>query len=174
MRDLARSLSAAKRAYVDEALAIGSVSNIVVVTWRGEKTPERAASERRSVLAITSEHPGDTFALFVIKPSAPPPNEAMRRVSAQMVRAAEQDLRAVAVVIEGTGFTAAVARAVLTALELLTGGHTFPSKYFSDVHDATRWLVTEGANAGADAIFGAVRMLESAPLDAPEAQRRHA
>ena len=120
MRDAARSLGVVRQAYVDEALAAGSLSNLSLVIWRGEKTAERAASERRSLMALTAQHPGDTFALFVIKASTPPLNEA-----------------------------------------------------FSDLDEATRWLLAQGAQGSLHGVTDAVRALESAPLEesAPRAQR---
>jgi len=145
--------------FADEALATASLGNMAIVLWRGEKTAERAAHEQACLRAVAESHPGDLWVLFVITASAPPPSEPMRRAAADMVSALADDLQAVAVVIEGTGFAAAVTRAVLTTMERLTGGHRFPSRYFGDLASASAWLVGTRAEPRSDAIVGALDVL---------------
>jgi hypothetical protein len=72
-----------------------------------------------------------------------------------MIAENENRLRCVAVVIEGDGFRAAIARSVLSGMVLLFPNRRVPVSYFSTVRDATEWVArhapvqtTEGFVAG--------------------------
>ncbi|MFM2418971.1 MAG: hypothetical protein RL385_3694 [Pseudomonadota bacterium] len=150
---------------VGDGLATGAIANVYVSIWRGIKTPARANREAEGFGKVRALHPRNTLYLCVVEPTTSPPDEAMRRAAVEMLRAASADFVAVAAVVEGDGFKAAMVRGVLTAMQRFLGFKDLPVRYFGDVHSAAAWLACGFCTAPGASIARATEELRSALTD---------
>lgn len=111
-----------------------------VVIWRDAVVLSRFEKQKQGLAAVVAQNPGKAAFLFVVEPTAAPPDERLRKASMQMIADHQGGLRCVAGVIEGTGFKASVTRSVLAGITLLLGKRDVPITYFSRVSEATRWV----------------------------------
>ena len=125
----------------DDELCIVTWASVVGARWRA--TPTRAKLEllarhqrmlaeatfERRIVAVTVVSPGATLILT---------GEA-RTAAEAADRAGSAYLMGLAQVVEGEGFAAATARAVLTGIQLAVRAG-YPSKVFSTIDDAMPWV----------------------------------
>jgi len=137
--------------HVGNGIAAGAVDNVYVVLWRACMDPTRAA----------------IGFLCIIEPTSTPPDEAMKKASADMLHECEADLTGIAAVIEGDGFRAAMIRAVLSTIQMLFGARGFDVKYFADVPTACAWLAAQHTERSAEDLSSAADDLRAA-LDAAD------
>jgi hypothetical protein len=147
---------------VGDGLATGAIANVYVAIWRDLKTRSRSDREAGGLRKVRAMHPRNTVYLCVVEPTTSPPDEAMRRAAVEMLRAASEDLVAVAAVVEGDGFRAAMVRGVLTAMQRFVGLKGLPVRYFGDVSSATAWIAEGYSAAAAGTIASATAKLRAA------------
>jgi hypothetical protein len=138
-----------------DGLALAEVGGHFVAIWRSGVTKPLFEWQRHCLVESLQRHPKGAAFMCVIEPTCKPPDDELRRASADMIAENENRLRCVAVVIEGDGFRAAIARSVLSGMVLLFPNRRVPVSYFSTVRDATEWVArhapvqtTEGFVAG--------------------------
>lgn len=90
---------------------------------------------------LKAEHPRGYGVLIIIPKNARPPSDQARRAINGALEAAAGGLKCVCWLVEGKGFQAAMARAVLTGLRLLPRA-TFSTNVKSELEDAIRWILS--------------------------------
>ena len=111
-----------------------------VVVWRGDVTPSSFEQQRLGLAQVVQRNPGGAAFLCVVEETSKPPNEELRKASAQMVAQHGDRLKCIACVIEGDGFKAALTRSVLSGIALLVANRHAPLAFFSNVHQAGTWM----------------------------------
>jgi hypothetical protein len=124
-----------------DGVAVGEASNVCIVVWRGAVTWPRFEVQRDGLAEVIRQHPKGVGFLCVIEPTAAPPDDALRRASADMVVRHHAELRCIACVVEGVGFRNAVARSALSAMSLLMRSRTAPLSVFGAVDAAATWML---------------------------------
>lgn len=146
---------------VCSGLAVGELSNICIVVWREPVNRVRFDTQREGLAEVIARHPERTGFLCVIEPTAEPPNDELRRASAEMVKVNQPGLRCIACVVEGGGFKNAIARSALSAIALMLGTREVPFSVFGTVSAATTWMAPHVDVRDADAIAKAVETVRS-------------
>ena len=120
-------------------LALGELGPLCIALWRGAVTREHFDRQAAALAQVVARHPGRAGFMCIVEPGATPPNEELRRASAEMIESHAERLVFVAAVIEGTGFQASVARSVLTAISLFIPRRKTRTAYFSSAAPAASW-----------------------------------
>jgi len=126
---------------VCDGVAVGEVGNVCVVVWRGPVTRARFDAQRDGLSEVMHGHAEGVGFMCVIEPTAKPPNDELRRASAEMIRSHQPELRCIACVVEGSGFVNAVSRSALSGIALLLGTRKVPFSVFGTIAAATTWMV---------------------------------
>src|SRR5580704_2049134 len=116
-----------------DGLALAEVSGHFVAIWRSGVTRPLFEWQRHFLAELLQRQPKGAAFVCVIEPTCKPPDDELRRASADMIAENESRLKCVAVVIEGDGFRAAIARSVLSGMVLLFPNRRVPVSYFSNV-----------------------------------------
>jgi hypothetical protein len=114
--------------------------DIVVIIDDGRRSAPAYDALTRLAAALTQEHPRGYGVLIVIPRNARPPSDQARRAINEALAAAAGGLKCVCWLVEGKGFQAAMARAVLTGLTLFRPAfetHVTPHR-----HDALDWILS--------------------------------
>jgi hypothetical protein len=122
---------------------------ILHISWRDivaiiDDGRQSAPAYRELVIlaeALRNEHPRGYGVIIIIPKNARPPSDHTRRAINDALEAAAGGLKCVCWLVEGKGFQAAMARAVLTGLRLLPG-IAFETSVKSDLHDALQWTLS--------------------------------
>lgn len=135
----------------DEELRIVTWAGVLGARWRATPTKRKLellgrqqrmladATFERRIVAITVVSPGATLILG-----------GDARTEAEAIAHAGSDfLMGLAQVVEGEGFAAATARAVLSGIQLATRAG-YPMKVFGTLDDATEWVAELLRKAGHD------------------------
>jgi hypothetical protein len=146
---------------VCDGMVVGEVSNVCIVVWRQAVNRARFDTQRDGLAEVIARHPERSGFLCVIEPTAEPPNDELRRASAEMVRTNQPGLRCIACVVEGTGFKNATARSALSAIALLLGTREVPFSVFGTVSAATTWMAPHVDIRDATAIASSVEAVRS-------------
>jgi hypothetical protein len=141
---------------VCDGLVVGEVSNVCIVVWRGPVNRVRFDAQRDGLAEVIARHPERAGFLCVIEPTADPPNDELRRASAEMIRRSQGGLRCIACIVEGTGFRSAIARSALSGIALILGTRQVPFSVFGTVSAATTWMAPHVDMRDAAAIASAV------------------
>jgi hypothetical protein len=144
-----------------DGLAVGEVSNVCIVLWRGAVTRDRFDLQRDGLAEVTRRHPERAGFLCVIEPTATPPGDELRRASADMIAAHQPHLRCIACVVEGTGFKNSISRSALSAMALLLRSRTVPLSVFGTVGAAAMWMVPHIDARDADLLARSVDALRA-------------
>lgn len=123
-----------------DGVGVAEVDNVCVVVWRREVTRPRFDAQYAGLSEVVARSPDGAGFLCVIEPSAGPPDDELRRASAKMISTHQTRLRAIACVVEGTGFRNAVSRSALSGIALLIGRRSMPFSVFGTVGPATDWM----------------------------------
>jgi hypothetical protein len=115
------------------------VGNVCVALWRKKPTPERFRIQKQYLDEAVRARPGEVAFLCIVEPGSEPPDEDVRKASSEMVSAHGTNLKCVALVIEGTGFRAAITRSVLSGIVLVIRSPA-PVKYFDTPSSAAEWM----------------------------------
>jgi hypothetical protein len=123
-----------------DGLVVAEVGPVCVVVWRDAVTRVRFERQRNGLATVVAHHPAKAGFLCIIEPTCAPPEDELRRASADMIVSYRGRLRCLGTVVEARGFKAAVARSVLGSITLLAGNRGVPLRYFAGVEVAVRWM----------------------------------
>ncbi len=148
-----------------DGLVMAQVGNVCVALWRKKPTVERFRIQKRYLDDAVRARPGEVAFLCIVEPGTEPPDEDVRKASSEMVSAHGTNLRCMALVIEGTGFRAAITRSVLSGIVLLVRSPA-PVKYFDTPTSAAEWMQDKVNIHSVSAFVRQVESLRNAiPLD---------
>lgn len=159
--------------HVGDGLAIGEVGNICLVIWRAPVTRPRFDIQREKLTQAVRRQREGAGLFCVIEPTATPPNDELRRASADMIREHHSQLRCIACVVEGTGFVNALGRSALSAMALLVGPRQVPFSVFGTVGAAATWTAPHVKIRDSASVLQAVESLRASlePWNAPGRNR---
>lgn len=143
-------------------VAVGEVGSVCIVVWRGDVTWPRFEVQSEGLTKFVARHPEGAAFVCLIEPTAGPPDDALRRHTVEMVRRVEPSLRAIACVVEGTGFRPSIARSALSAMTLLMRRRTVPISVFDTSAAAAPWLERHTPLRDPRALVGAVAVVRAA------------
>jgi hypothetical protein len=118
----------------------GTWHNVFVTMWRGRATLDVMKRVSRFSQELDTRFADGYCALAVLSMSSLQMDAEMRAEASRLTNNPGPNLKAIAQVIQGTGFGAAATRMVASGLMLVRKTKT-PSKLFDDVAAAGRWLV---------------------------------
>jgi len=122
----------------EQGIAIAQSGRLCVVIWRGGVTATKFERQREGLAQVVHHHPDGVGFLCVIEADTKPPNEALRRASAEMIASHGDHLKCTAVVIEGNGFWAAITRSVISGMALMVSRRVHA--VFSNISSALKWM----------------------------------
>lgn len=125
----------------DEDLRIVAWANVLAARWRATPTKAKLALLARCQrMHAESTFDGRIVALTVLSPEASLKLAGDVREQAEaLVKAGRAYLWGMAQVVEGEGFAAAAARAVLSSIQLAVHAG-YPMKVFGSIDDAMPWV----------------------------------
>ncbi len=146
---------------------VGTLGPVCLAIWRTKPTEALFEAQRAGLASAVAREPGKVIFLCVVESTADAPDQKVRDASAAMISSHGKNLAAVACVIEGSGFRAAVTRTVLSGIALVAR-NAAPTRYFDTVSAASAWL---GERLGHGLAAGLVEGVELARkhLDASRA-----
>ena len=112
---------------------------VCIALWRSKPTPQLIEVQVAHLARAVKRDPGKVAFMCVVAETAEPPEDAERAASVKMVNSHGANLAAIACVIEGAGFRAAITRTVLSGIVFLVRTPT-PIRLFESVELATPWL----------------------------------
>lgn len=124
---------------IGDGIVVAQIGPVCACLWRKKPTPERFEIQRRCLEAAVKKRPGNTVFLCLVEAGTEPPDDNIRKASSTMITDLGQDLKAVAIVVEGTGFKAAISRTVLSGIVFLIRTPS-PIKYFESAASGAAWL----------------------------------
>jgi hypothetical protein len=138
---------------VSDLVTVVSEPDLLLVRWRnvvmlGMRTSPHAQAVdcmSREVHRLREQGVRGTALIHLVRslPKKPPPPDAeTREAYLRMMREKDTPVRCSAVVMTDSGFTAALARSVLTGLMLVTRP-TYTTKVFSSENEACDWICKE-------------------------------
>lgn len=120
--------------------------NIVLLCDDGRTSAADYAGLLALGRSVESEFPAGFGVLIVIPPNAVPPSEDVRKAINHTLEELQGSIRCMCWMIEGSGFQAAMVRAVLTGMRLI--GRTPYTRHVSvDLTHALAWMMSQ-LNAG--------------------------
>jgi hypothetical protein len=148
-----------------EGLLVAEIGVICAVVWRKSVTKQRFELQRSGLAAVVDRHrDGAGFMCVVEETSWPVPNDELRRASGEMVASHGARLACLALVVEATGFSAAVIRGTITGmLPFVRLGSGIPVAVFSNIRDAVPWMTEFVRVDSADAFMSSLADIRRAP-----------
>jgi len=131
--------SKAQLVQVGDGIVVAQIGPVCAALWRKKPTPERFEIQRSCLNAAVKKHPGNTVFLCLVEAGTEPPEDNIRKASSNMITDLGEDLKAVAIVIEGSGFKAAISRTVLSGIVFLIRTPS-PIKYFESAASGAGFL----------------------------------
>lgn len=150
-----------------DGIGVGELDNVCLVVWRLEVTRPRFEAQRAALAEIAGKNDSGAGFFCVIEPTAGPPDDELRRASAKMISTHQSRLRAIACVVEGTGFRNAVSRSALSGIALLIGRRSMPFSVFGTVDDASAWMAPKVGSLRPTSLSSRVEHLRSLLAPAP-------
>jgi hypothetical protein len=145
---LARPLGTPPILFLGGGLVVSRIGNVCTAVWRSGSTVQWAGKPAAALAQVIRQAPGRAAFLCVVEEGSTAPDEEARKASARMLEAENDKLRAVAVVIEGTGFAASIVRSAVSNIVWLARQRSkVPVCYFETVEAGARWL-TEHVHIG--------------------------
>jgi hypothetical protein len=114
--------------------------DIVAIIDDGRQSAPAYEALVRLAASLKTEHPRGYGMLIIIPKNARPPSDQARRAINEALAAASGGLKCVCWLVEGKGFQAAMARAVLTGLRLFPRS-AFETNVRSDMTEAVEWIL---------------------------------
>jgi hypothetical protein len=125
----------------EDGLVAAEIGSICVAMWRENSTLPRVERQRAALNEVVGKYPGEAGFLCVVESSSAAPDDEARKASSRMIEEHGSRLRAVAVVIEGSGFRASIVRSVASGIVLLARSKSkTPVSYFANVAEGVNWL----------------------------------
>jgi hypothetical protein len=118
------------------------------VTWRdlfvlidtGHATGPEYKPVCEAIMAQSGKYPDGIGCLTIIPQDAVRPSDEARRMINQAIGSVEQNLRCLCWLVEGTGFQAATARAILTGIRMF-GHQQYATHVSSSLQQALAWVL---------------------------------
>lgn len=139
-----------------DGIVVAGVGSVCVCVWRKDSILSRFHVQREALIQFVRRHKGTAGFLCVVEQSSGVPGEDVRKATTAMFEVLGKDLRATAMVIEGSGFRSAIVRSVASGIVMLMGKRESPISYFGDIDSASAWL------AGHVEIVSVRRLVEGA------------
>lgn len=124
---------------VGDGVVVAQIGNVCAALWRKKPTRERFEIQRRCLEAVVKKYPGRAAFMCFVEAGTEPPDDDIRKASSAMITSHGSNLKAVACVIDGSGFKAAISRTVLSGIALLIRTPS-PIKYFESAASGAAWL----------------------------------
>jgi hypothetical protein len=147
----------------ERAVSVSGWQDIVLLCDDGRG----AASEYQPLLPlgldVASRYPNGFGVLIVIPAEAVPPSDEARNTINQILLELQQHIRCMCWLIEGSGFQAAMARAVLTGMRFVSRA-PYTRHVSVDLRHAVMWMLLQldqGTGARQDAVETAVESVRS-------------
>jgi hypothetical protein len=123
-----------------DGIVVGEVGPICVAVWRKDSTRTRFVVQRAGLDSVIERSPGGACFFCVVEPTSGPPDEDVRKASSKLFESHGRNLRAIAMVIEGTGFRSALVRSVAAGIVMLMGSRNTPISYFATIEAGAKWM----------------------------------
>jgi len=123
-----------------DGIVVGEFGPTCVAVWRKDSTLERFSVQKHALVDFVARNAGRAAFCCVVEPSSGTPNEEGRIAAGRMVETLGKDLRAVAMVIEGTGFRSALVRSVAAGIVMVMGKRSVPVSYVATTEEGATWL----------------------------------
>ena len=148
-----------------EGLLLAEIGVIYAAVWRQSVTKPSFELQRSGLAAVVDRHPdGAGFLCVVEETCSPMPNDELRRASGEMVASHGARLACLALVVEATGFSAAVIRGVITGMLVFVRlGSDIPVAVFSNIRDAVPWMSEFVRVDSADAFMSSLAEFRRGP-----------
>lgn len=124
-----------------DSLAPSAWRDIVAIVDDGRQSATDYEPLARLATKLEEEYPRGYGLLIIIPKNARPPSDHARRAINDVLEAASRGLKCVCWLVEGRGFQAAMARAVLTGLQLFPRSG-FATSVQSDLSQALAWILS--------------------------------
>lgn len=144
-------------------LLMATSEHVCIAVWETKPTRDLFEIQKAHLAAAVAREPGRALFLCIVSKGAAPPDQEVRDASSKMVASHGQRLAGCALVIEGTGFRAAITRTVLTGIMIVTRAPV-PITFHDSVAAGCRWLE---ARAGGERIRGLTEKIERARVAMP-------
>lgn len=124
--------------HVSDAMAIATLGNVHMTTYRGRFTVTELGVARTTHLAIQQEY-GASCLLSIGEPGTPLPSTEVRLAAGQLTKELGQRVAVAALVLDETGFWASAMRSATTAIFMLAG-NPYPIKVVSQTMTAVEFI----------------------------------
>jgi hypothetical protein len=124
---------------IDRNHCIGTLDRTLIQIWRGVAATDAMTEMNRIARRLIEADPFPATCLFIVEATAPPPESEPRKQLAKFSSDAVSRMKFAVVVAEGSGFRAAIVRAVGTTLTTLSP-HRSHFKFVGDVPAAASML----------------------------------
>lgn len=126
--------------HCNETVIVADAGCVCIAIWRGRVTKGPFELQRSGLAEVVQRNRAGAGFLCIVENAAKPPEDTLRRASAEMILSHEERLKCVACVIEGQGFMAAVNRGALAGMVLLLRNRKTEVSIFPRVTEASRWM----------------------------------
>lgn len=123
-----------------DGLGIAEVGSVCLVVWQRPVVRETFLRQRAALEELAARHQGRAGFVTVIANDTPPPEDALRKASIEMISNVANHLACVACVIEGTGFRAAATRSVLSGMAMLLPKMPTELKFVANIRAAASFV----------------------------------
>jgi hypothetical protein len=123
-----------------DGIVVAELGPICVAVWRKDSTRTRFTLQRAGLDTVVERSPAGAGFFCVVEPTSGPPNEDVRKASGKLFESHGRNLRAIAMIIEGTGFRSALVRSVASGIVMLMGSRTTPISYFATIEAGAKWM----------------------------------
>jgi hypothetical protein len=125
--------------FESEALVMGTLGCLCVAIWSQKPDRAHVKVQREKLEAAVARQEKRSGFLCVVADRTEPPEQPEREASAAMIMSHDGKLDAVACVIEGSGFRAAISRMAISSMILLMR-KVPPVRVFDQVELVVPWL----------------------------------
>ena len=123
-----------------DGIVVGELGDVCIAVWRKDSTRARFNIQRYGLDHVIGNSPSGGVFFCVVEPTSGAPNEEVRKASSRLFESHGSNLRAIAMIIEGTGFRSAVVRSVASGIVMLMGSRVTPISYFATIEAGAIWL----------------------------------
>jgi hypothetical protein len=123
-----------------DGIVTAELDAVCIAVWRKDSVMPRFMVQRQALLDLADRFPGNAGFLCVVEPTSGPPGEEVRRATSRMFDDLGERLKAIAMVIEGTGFRSALVRSVASGIVMLSRKRTVPISYLATVAEGVQWM----------------------------------
>src|SRR6187551_1020728 len=97
-----------------DGVAISQIGGVCMALWRKKPTASTFEMQRAYLDSAVKKLSGRVVFMCVVEGGTEPPEDDIRKASSTMITSHGEALKAVAIVVEGSGFKAAISRTVIS------------------------------------------------------------